>query len=124
MPIFDIARSYLLLEVAVEQQVEVGRAVQPAVGGDLALELAGPPAGIAERQDGPVGTLAAGDGLEDVDGRRQRHALVDRQRRIGRVIVGAVQHEAAPGLHRAADMHVHVDPDRPGSSLAACPTRC
>ena len=98
----------LLIEVAVEQQIGVGRAVQPAVGLDLALELTRPPAGIAERQDRPVRALAAGDGLEDVDGGRQRHAVVDRQRRIGHVVVGAVQHEAAPGLDRAADMHVHV----------------
>ncbi len=31
------------------------------------------------------------------------------ERRFGGMIVGAVQHEAAPGLHRAADMHIHVD---------------
>jgi diguanylate cyclase (GGDEF)-like protein len=46
-----------LLEIAIEQQIGVGRAVQPAVGGDFALELAGAPAGIAERQDRPVGPL-------------------------------------------------------------------
>ena len=34
--------------------------------------------------------------------------VVDRQRRFGRMIVGAVQHEAASGLHWAADVHVHV----------------
>ena len=109
MPIFDRARSYFCSRSRSNSRSgSAGQCSQP-LAGDLALELAGPPAGIAERQDRPVGPLAAGDGLQDVDGGGQRHAVVDGQRRIGGEVVGAVQHEAAPGLDRAADMHVHVD---------------
>src|SRR5690606_11067886 len=57
----------LLIEVAVEQQVEVGWAVQPAVGLDLVLQLPRAPAGIPQRQHRPARPLAAGDGLQDVD---------------------------------------------------------
>src|SRR5690606_9310140 len=46
----------------VEDQLRIGRAVQPSVGLDLAFELARAPAGIAERQQGAVRALAAGDG--------------------------------------------------------------
>ena len=37
------------VDVGVEHQVDIGRAGQPAIGGDLAFELPGAPAGIAER---------------------------------------------------------------------------
>ena len=105
MPILASARAVLGLEVGIEDQVGVGRAVEPAVGLDLALELTRRPAGIAEREDGAVGAAAGGDGLEDVDRRREADAVFDRQRRIVDEIVGAVQHEAAPGLDRAADVN-------------------
>ena len=39
-----------LLQIAVEQQIGVGWTMQPAVGGNLALELAGAPAGVAEEE--------------------------------------------------------------------------
>ena len=117
MPIFDSARSYFWSRSRSNSRSSVGRTVQPAVGLDLALELTRAPARVTERQDRPVGPLAAGDGLQDVDGGRERHAVVDRQRRIGSEIVGAVQHEAASGLDRSANVHVHVDRSGP-------PRRC
>ncbi len=45
----------LALEVGIEHEIEIGRAVQPAVGLDLAFELTRRPARIAERKDGAVG---------------------------------------------------------------------
>src|SRR3546814_3803242 len=67
----------LVVEGVVEHQVLVGGDVQPAVGLDLRVELAGPPAGIAERQQLAARSLAGGDVAEDVDGGGQR---ADRKR--------------------------------------------
>ncbi len=98
----------LRFEVGIEDQVGIGRAVEPAVGLDLALELARRPAGVAEREDRAVGTAAGGDRLQDVDGRRKADAVLDRQRRVVDEVVGAVQHEAAPRLDRTADVDRHA----------------
>src|SRR3954471_21001131 len=59
------------LDGAAEHEVRVGRAVQPAIVLDLALELPRSPAGIAQRQDGVAGTRALGDRLQDIDGRSE-----------------------------------------------------
>ena len=91
--------------------------LQPAVVLDLGLELAGRPARVAERQHGPVGTLALGDGAQDVDRRGQRDAVVDRQRRIVDEVIGRMEHEAAPGLDRAA--LDHRAPRRPGAAAGS-----
>ena len=81
MPIFASARVYFESRSVTEDQVRVGWAVEPAVSLDLALELAGRPAGIAERENRAVGTVAGGDRLQDVDRCREAHAVLDRQRR-------------------------------------------
>ena len=52
--------------------------------------------------------VAARDRLEDVERRGEADAFVDRQRRVLDEEVGAVQHEAALGLDRAALEHLHV----------------
>ena len=51
-----------LLDVAAEDQIRIGIAMQPAIALDLGLELARRPAGIAEREDGVLGAGALGDG--------------------------------------------------------------
>src|SRR5262245_10297745 len=94
--------------VGAEDQIEVGRAVQPAVMLDLVLELAGRPAGIAEREDRALGTVAARDRLEDVERRGQADALVDRQRRVLDEEVARVQDEAALWIDRTT--LEHLDP--------------
>jgi hypothetical protein len=71
------------------------------------LPMARSPAGIAERQDAALGAAAGGEIPEDVYGRRQRHIVAD-QHRVVLHIVGRMQHEAAAGLDRAAEMHADL----------------
>src|SRR5688572_9201436 len=68
--------------VPAEHQLGVGRTMQPAVLVDLALELARRPAGIAEREHGVGGAVAARDRLEDVERGGEADAVVDRQRGV------------------------------------------
>ena len=106
----DLAQRALVfvLDVAAEDQFGIGRAMQPAVLLDFLFELAGRPAGIAEREHRAHGPIAARDRLEDVERGGQADAVVDRQRRILDEEIGRMQHEAAPGLDRAALEHRHV----------------
>ena len=68
------------------------------------LELAGIPAGITQCDHGAVGSLARREGVEDVPGRGEVHALGKRQRRF--IAAGwRVQHEPALRLDRAAPQH-------------------
>src|SRR6185437_3456299 len=85
-----------------------GITMQPAIVLDFALELAGGPAGIAQREDRVLGPAAPGDRLEDVDGGGQANAVVDLQRRILDEEIAGMQHEAATGLDRAAAKHLHA----------------
>src|SRR5262245_43820799 len=80
----DLLQCPLVFAVGVlaENQLGIGRAVQPAVMLDLVLELAGRPPGIAEREDRALRSLSARDRLEDVERRRETDALVDRHRRV------------------------------------------
>src|SRR5215475_9964219 len=55
------------LGVLAEDQLGIGGAVQPAVLIDLGLELTGRPAGVAEREHGPLRPFAARNRLEDVE---------------------------------------------------------
>src|SRR5512147_1108114 len=57
----------------VEQDLRCGGDGQPGVCGDFALELAGAPAGIAERHQHLFRAAAACNGLEHILGRRQRY---------------------------------------------------
>src|SRR6185295_10510745 len=98
----------LALDVGPEDQLRIGRAMQPAVLVDFLLELAGRPAGIAERQERAARPLAARDRLEDVERRRETDALVDRQRGVLDVEVGRMQDEAALGVDRSALEHLHA----------------
>ena len=101
-PSFAIARSYLWASSVSKMRVRIGRAGQPAVGEDLAFQLAGAPAGVAERQHRLRRARPAGDGAQDVEGRRQTDVVGDLDRRVGRPVVGGMQHEAASGLDRPA----------------------
>ena len=107
MPIFCIARSYLALDVGAEDQLRVGVAMQPAVLLDLVLELARRPAGVAERED-----RARGPSPRAIALRMSSVAVRQMPSSIGRVEFSMkksarVQHEAAPGLDRAALEHLH-----------------
>src|SRR5262245_45545075 len=92
--------------VLTENQLGIGRAMQPAVMLDLVLELAWRPPGIAERQDRAARSVSARDRLEDVEGCGQADAFVDGQRRVLDEEVARMQHEAALGIDRPALEHL------------------
>src|SRR5215468_948742 len=80
----DLAHRALVLGVGVgaEDQVAVGIAIEPAVLGDLVLELARRPARIAEREHRALRAGALRDRLQDVERRGEADAVVDRQCRV------------------------------------------
>src|SRR5262249_49424240 len=94
--------------VLTENQLGIGRAMQPAVMLDLGLELARRPAGIAERQDRALWSVPARDRLEDIERRGEADAFVDRQRRVLDEEIARMQHEAALGIDRPALEHLHA----------------
>ena len=95
------------VDVGAEDQFGVGVAIEPAVLGDLVLELPRRPARIAEREHRALRTLAVRDRLQDIERRGEADAVVDRQGRVLDEEIGRVQHEAAPGLDRPALEHLH-----------------
>ena len=95
------------VDLRIEDQLRVGRAIEPTIGMDLVFELPGRPAGVAEREQRLVGSGALGDVAQDIDGGGEADAFVDRQRAFGLEIVRAMQHETAPGFDRPSEMHGH-----------------
>ncbi len=87
--------------VGVEHQVERGGRRQPRVGEDLLVQLAGPPARIAKCQQSLPRALSGRYGLQHVQARGERDALVDLEAAVTRP-VGGVQHETACPIDRAA----------------------
>src|SRR5262245_14376069 len=106
----DLLEGFLVLAVGVlaEDQLGIGRAMQPSVLVDLVFELARRPAGIAERQYRLLRTVAARNRLEDIERGGEADAFVDRQRRVLDEEVAGVQDEAAAGLDRSALEHGHA----------------
>ena len=92
--------------VQTEYQVAVGGHQKPAIVLQLLVELAGSPAGIAQGEHALCRPLAGGDHPQDVDGRGERDVVVDEQGEVLSV-VGAVQDEAAAGIHRPTEMDRH-----------------
>src|ERR1700704_4637199 len=90
------------LDVAAEDQVRIGVAMQPAIILDFGFQLSGFPAGVTQRQDGVLRSRALRDRLENIDRRGQANSVVDLQRRILDEEIARMQHEAAAGLDRAA----------------------
>src|SRR4051812_46131292 len=76
---------------------------EPGVLRKLLLELSRRPAGVAERHQHALGTFAAADGFQDVLRRGEADRLAHRKRRLP-IADRLVQHEAAVGLHRAAEV--------------------
>src|SRR5712671_6230803 len=76
---------------------------EPGVLRQLLLELAGGPAGIAERYQHALRAFAAADRFENVlrGGEADRFAHAQRRLPVARRLV---QHEAAIGLHRPAEV--------------------
>ena len=110
MPILPRARLYLRSTSG--SKISSGSAVQCSQPLAWISLSSWPGAHPAERKQRLVRAAALGDIAQDVDGGGEAHAFVDWQRALGLEIVGAVQHEAASGLDRAAEMHRHgAEPD-------------
>src|SRR5690606_34329721 len=92
------------VDVRIEQQVEAGRTGEPAVLGDLVLELPRAPAGITQRHQRMARPVAGGDGAQDVDGGGQADLVGYRHRGFDHIVI-AVQDEAAAAIDRAAMAH-------------------
>src|SRR5208282_4279036 len=67
------------------------------------VELAGAPAGIAQRQEALLRSAALADGAQNLERGGECDITAHHQRAVLDVI-GGMQHEAAPGLDRAAEM--------------------
>src|SRR5437868_1390223 len=69
----DLAQGPAIFAVGIgpEHQLGIGRAMQPAVILDLALELARRPMGVTEREHRGLWTFSARDRFQDVEGRGQ-----------------------------------------------------
>src|SRR5690606_29988537 len=93
-----------LVDRRLEDDVGTGRHGEPRVARDLFLELARPPAGVAERHQHPLRPAAAGDGLEHVLRRREAELAADRDGRVP-FADRLVQHEATVHLDRTAVEH-------------------
>src|SRR5438105_1388455 len=78
---------------------------------DLAFELAGAPAGIAEREQVFLGTLMAADVAQDVLGRGHRYAAVEGQG-FAAAKLAAMDDETAARLGRAAEKDADIVLDR------------
>jgi hypothetical protein len=91
----------------VEDDGQIGRYGEPGVLGEFVFELAGGPAGVAERHQHFAGLAVRGQGLQHVAGAGEADTVSltfrsnARRRR-------AVQHESPVGLHRAAEIHGQV----------------
>ena len=65
------------VEIGAEDQRIVGADAEPAGALNFVVELARPPAGVTERQQAALRSVALGDRLENVDRHGQRHFFVD-----------------------------------------------
>src|SRR6187397_3360726 len=95
----DLAHRLLVFTAGVwaEDQLRIGVAIEPAVLGDLVLELSRRPARIAEREHRAARALPLRDRLQDIECRGETNAVVDRQRRVLDEEIGRMQHETAAG---------------------------
>src|SRR5262245_7217879 len=89
------------VDVGVEEQFGGGRAGQPAVLGDLVLELASTPSRIAQRHQRMAWAASRGYGAQDVDRRGQADVVRYGQRGFHRIVVG-MEHETAAAVDRPA----------------------
>src|SRR5262249_13355230 len=82
-----------LVAVRVEHQLGVLRGREPEAVRELALELARPPAGVAECDQALARAAMVGNVAQDLAARRHRDAAVDVDG-VGAMVFGAVHHEA------------------------------
>src|SRR5215813_10359472 len=100
-----------LVAVLVEHQLGVLRRREPEPVGELALELARRPAGVAECDQALARAAMVADVAQDLAARRHRDAAVDVDG-VGAMVFGAVDHKADIGLYRTAGEDAHLSRNR------------
>src|SRR5262249_21396527 len=100
-----------LVAILVEHQLGVLRRREPEPVGELALELARRPAGVAECDQALARTAMVADVAQDLVARRHRDAAVDVDG-AGAMVFGAVDHKADIGLYRTAGEDAHLSRNR------------
>src|SRR3984893_155075 len=77
----DLLERHLVLAAGIgaENQIGIGRAMQPAIMLDLVFQLPRCPSRITERENRAARAGAARDRFEDIERRREADPLVDRQ---------------------------------------------
>src|SRR5215208_6771537 len=93
-----------LVPLGVEDEFGIGGSGEPVAPGDFAVELAGAPAGITDREQVFLGALLMADVAQDLPAGGHREGLIDAQR-LGPAVFGAMHDKAAFGLHRAAEKY-------------------
>src|SRR5712671_5814067 len=83
-----------LVPLGVEHELVIGRGGEPVAPSDFAVELAGAPAGIADREQVFLWPLLMADVAQDLPAGGHRQCVVDAQR-LGPAIFGGMHDEAA-----------------------------
>ena len=93
--------------VTVEQNIRVRRRRIPVSAPHLALQLSGPPAGIADHDDDFLGPPAPGHGLEQRIHRAYRYILSHFMRHP-EFLLPRMEHETGIGRYRPAVVNIHA----------------
>ena len=101
--------------IGVEHQRRIFRRRDPRSARDLVVELVRRPAGIAERDQALLRTLAASDIAQHLGGIGQRHAAIDIDC-VRPAIIGAMQRKGDTRAHRAAEENRHIVGDGLGDA--------
>src|SRR5713101_169450 len=92
------------IDLAVEEDFLVGGNMQPAILLQFTVELVRSPAGIAEGEQAPARSLAAPDGAQDLERRREREIVADDERFRFR-IVRRMQNKTAARFDGATEVN-------------------
>src|SRR3954470_20463874 len=93
-----------LVPLGVEDELGIGWSGEPIAPGDFAVELAGAPASITDREQVFLWPLLAADVAQDLPAGGHCEGLVNAQR-LGPLVLGAMHDKAAFGLYRPPEKH-------------------
>ena len=108
IPILRSAAAHLPSNSGSKSRFGIGVAMDPAIAAQFVFDLAGIPAGIAQRKDRPARAVAVSHRAKNFHRRRQRDVVGDGQGGVVAVIIATVENEAAAGFHGPAIEDRHV----------------